>query len=108
MEERLIAHLHIVNRLDLGLIKPLDALTIFPEAKLDFIVAGDDVCPQPMLLTFVPIALITSLIGPCIDAKAMLLVVFVLTAVLTPVIPNVDAHTLHIIVQPFSLVFATV
>ena len=108
MEERLVAHLHIVNSLHLCLIEPFYALSILPEAEFYFVVARDYVRSQTMLLALVPVALVAPLVRPCVNAKTVLLVIFVLAAVLSPVIPNVDAHALHIIVQPLALVFAPI
>ena len=108
MEERLVAHLHVVNGLNLCLVEPLDALSVLPEAELGFVVAGHDVGPQAVLLALVPVALITSLISPCIDTKAVLLVILVLTAKQSPVRPTLDAHAFHFTVQPFALVFAPI
>ena len=108
MEESLIAHLHIVNCLNLCFIEPFDALSILPQAELDFVVTRDDIRAQAMLLALVPVPLVAPLVGPRIDPKAVLLVVLVLSPVLPSVVPNVDAHPLHIIVQPLALVLAPI
>ena len=108
MEERLVAHLHIVNSLHLCLIKPFYAFSVLPEAEFDFVVTRDDVRSQAVLLALVPVALVAPLVRPCVNAEAVLLVIFVLATVLSPVVPNVDAHALHIIVQPLALIFAPV
>ena len=108
MEECLVAHLHVVNGLHLGLIEPFYALAILPQAELHFIVSWHDVGAQAMLFTLVPVAFIASLVSPGIDAESMLLVVLVLSTVLSAIVPDVDAHALHIIVQPFTLVLASI
>ena len=108
LEKSFIFQLVIVDRVNLTLVEPFNSLAIFPETKFDLTVLGDEIGAQTVLFTLVPVSLIAAPVCPGVNSEAMLLVVFVLAAVLTPVIPNVDAHTLHIIVQPFSLVFATV
>lgn len=104
VEERGVVHLSIVYCLHLSFSEPLDALAIFPQTKLNFVVLGDDVGAKAVLFALVPVALVAPLIGPCVDAKAVLLVILVLSLVHSAVIPNVDAHALHVIVEPLTLI----
>ena len=108
MEERRIVHLHIVDRLYLGLVEPLNALAVLPQAELDLVVFGDDIGAESVLFAFVPVAFIAALISPRVDPKAVLFVIFVLAAVHSSVVPDVNSHALHVIVEPFSLVLAAV
>jgi len=108
MEKCFIAHLHVINCLNLSLIEPFDALAVLPETKLDFVVSRDDVSTQTMLLALVPISFVAPRISPRVDTKAMLFVIFVLAAVLTAVIPNVDSHAFHIIVKPLTLILSPI
>ena len=108
MEESLIAHLHVIDSLNLCFIEPFDALAILPQAELNFIVARHNICAKAMLFTLVPVSLIASLISPSVDPKTVLLIILVLPAILSSIVPDVDAHTLHVIVQPLTLVFASI
>ena len=108
MEEGCVVHLQVIDGLNLSLVEPFDALAIFPQSKLNFIVFGDHICAKAMLLALVPIALIAALVSPGVNSEPMLFVIFVLPLVHAAVIPDVDAHALHVVVQPLSLVASTV
>ena len=108
MEESSIIHLHVVDRLDLGLVEPFDSLAVLPQSELNLVIFGDNVCAETVLFTLVPIAFIAALIGPRVNSEAVLLVVFVLATVHPSVIPDINSHALHIIVEPFTLVLTTV
>ena len=108
MEESSIVHLHVVDCLDLGFVEPFYPLAVLPQTELHLVIFGNDVCAETVLFTLVPIAFIAALISPRVDSEAVLLVVFVLTAVHSSVIPDVNSHALHIIVEPFALVLTAV
>jgi len=108
MEESVIIHLLVVNCLDLGLIEPFDTFAIFPKTKLDFAVLGDEIGAETVLLALVPETFIATLISPGVDTKAMLLVILVLTTVHSAVVPDVNSHAFHVVVEPFALVLAAV
>jgi hypothetical protein len=61
-----------------------------------------------VLFTTIPHALILSEVGPGVDAIAVLLVIAVLSLISPAVLPGIDTHTLHVIVEPFSLIFSAV
>ena len=61
-----------------------------------------------MLLALVPETFIAALICPRIDSESMLLVILVLPFIHPTVIPYVDAHTLHVVVQPLTLILAAI
>ena len=108
MEECRIAHLHVVDCLHLGLVKPFDTLSIFPKTKLDLVVPGDHISSKPVLLTFMPEAFVAACISPRVDTVAVLFIIFVLSAVLTPIIPDINSHAFHVIVEPLALVLAPI
>ena len=51
-----------------------------------------------MLFALVPISFVAPLISPGVNAEAVLLVVLVLALVLAAVVPDVNAHSLHVVV----------
>lgn len=108
VEEAAVVQLKVGNCLHLGLVEPLNALAVFPQAVLYFIVLGHHVRSQPMLLAFVPVAFVAALISPRVDAEPVLLIILVLTLVHAPVVPNVDAHAFHVIFEPLALVAPSV
>ena len=108
MEECRIIHLHVVDRLDLGLVEPFDPLAVLPQAELHLVIFRNNIGAETVLFALVPITFIAALISPCVDSEAVLLVVFVLAAVHPSVIPDVNSHALHIIVEPFALVLTAV
>lgn len=108
MEESCIVHLQVIDGLNLSLVEPLDALAVFPESKLNFIVFGNHICAKAVLLALVPIALIAALVSPGVNSEPMLFVIFVLPLVHATVVPDIDAHAFHVVVQPLSLVTSTV
>ena len=108
MEECRIIHLHVVDRLDLGLVEPFDPLAVLPQAELHLVIFGNNIGAETVLFTLVPIAFIAALIGPRVDTESVLLVVFVLATVHPSIIPDINSHALHIIVEPFTLVLTAV
>lgn len=104
MEECRIVHLKVIDSLHLSLIEPLNALAVFPESKLDFLVLGHHISPQPMLLALKPITFISALISPLIDPISMFFVSLVIPRVLSPVVPDINAQAFHIILKPLSFV----
>ena len=108
MEESSIIHLHVVDRLDLGFVEPFDPLAVLPQAELHLVIFRNNIGAETVLFALVPIAFIAALISPRVDSEAVLLVVFVLTAVHPSIVPDVNPHALHIVIEPFTLVFTAV
>lgn len=61
-----------------------------------------------MLLASVPVAIVLAIVDPCVNTEAVLFIVFVLTLIGTSIVPDVDAHALHVIFVPFALVASTI
>jgi len=82
---------------------PLDALAVFPEAVLDFLLLHHQVDPQPVLLPSEPEPLVLPPIRPLINSESVLLVVLVHAFVPATVIPDVNPKPLHVVVAPLAL-----
>ena len=108
VEETRIVETEIIDGLHLNLVEPLDALAIFPQTVLSFVVLGHHVSANAVLLSFVPVAFVASAVSPSVHTEAMLLVILVFTLVHSAVVPNVNAHTLHVILEPLAFVPTTV
>ena len=87
--------------------EPLDALSFFPKAEFCGL-ARHDVGAKAVLLAAAPVAAVSAPVGPRVDAVAVLFVILVLTAVLSAVLPCVHTDAVHIIIDPFSLILASI
>lgn len=108
MEEGGVVELEVVNRSDLDLIKPLDALAVFPESALDFVILWHQVRTDAMLLALVPVAFVAATICPCINAKTVLFIIFILALIHAAIVPDVYAHAFHIVLVPLTFVSAAI
>jgi len=108
VEESCVVHLPIVDSLDLSLVEPLNAFTVFPKAILQFVLLWHNVCAKSVLLSLEPVAFVATLVGPCVYSKAMFLIVLILTLIHAPIVPDIDAHSLHVVVKPLALILATI
>jgi hypothetical protein len=97
MEETTVLELIVVNGQDLRLVKPFNSLTIFPKTILHLVVLGNHICAETVLLAPIPVTFVAATISPSINTKPMFFVVFVLTLIHASIVPNVDAHALHVI-----------
>lgn len=107
LEELSEVYLSVEDLLGCILVEPFDPFAVFPQAILDLMIRNE-VHAQPILLALQPPTLIFSHVSPRIDTITILLVIFVLAFIFTPILPSVDAYSFHIIINPFSLVFATI
>ena len=89
------------------IVEPLDPFTLFPKTAL---LTGlrHQVSAKAMLLASCPLPLVAPPVRPAIDPKAVLFIVLVLTLVHTTVFPSVDAAAMHVVVEPFALIFPAV
>ena len=108
VEELSVVQLVVIDARNLLLVKPLYALAVFPQPKFKLFIFGDEVSANTMLFASVPVSLVAAAISPCINAKPVLLIVFVLTLIDAAIIPNVNAHTLHIIFKPFAFIASAI
>ena len=108
MEECSVVELEIVDGLHLRLIEPLNAFSIFPQTKFDFVVLGYNIGADTVLLALVPVPFIASPVCPSINSKSMFLVVFVLALVHSSVVPDVNAHAFHVVVKPLTLIASSI
>jgi hypothetical protein len=108
LEEFLIVISAEVDVRHIFLIKPFNALAVFPKAELDFLFFRYVVCAEPMLFTLPPIAFIASAVSPSVDTETMLLIIFVLTFILSAIVPHVIAETFHVVAFPLAFVLSAV
>lgn len=99
--------LSIENGFNLFLIEPLNSFAVFPEPGFR-IAPRHLVQPESVLLTAKPHALIHAMIGPSVHTEAVFLVIAVLSLVAPAVLPSVDSHPLHVVVEPLALVLAAI
>ena len=98
----------VVDRVNLTLVEPFNSLAIFPETEFDLAVLGNKIGTQAVLFSLVPVSLVAAPVRPSVYSKAMLLVIFVLALVHPTIVPDVNAHALHVVVEPFTLVFTAI
>lgn len=108
VEKCRIVKLEVVDCGQLDLIKPLNSLAVLPKSMLRFVVLRNDVSADAVLLAFVPVALIAAAISPGVDTEPMLFIIFVLTLVHATIVPDVNAHSFHVVLVPFTFVTTTV
>ena len=61
-----------------------------------------------MLEAFSPLSLVPLAIGPHEDTFTMLVVVMVLSDILAAVWPSENAHTIHFVIRPCTLIHASI
>jgi len=88
-------------------IEPFDALTFIPDT-LTLVALRSDEYAFSMLLSMGPLAFIGTAVGVCVDAVAMLLIVYIFALVLPSVGPHIHTLTVHVVFQPVSLVCASI
>ena len=106
-EVHFIVELAISNFAVLIIFKPLYPFAFLPEAELGRL-AWHIVGAKSVLLTTAPVPRVSSAIGPCVDAIPMLLIVLVLSAILSAILPSVHADTIHVIIDPLTLVLTAI
>ena len=108
MEELCVIKLLVVDVLYLSVVEPFNALAVFPQTILQLAVFRDHVGTQPMLLTPIPKPFIAATVCPCVNAEAMFFIIFILALIHTTVVPDVNSHALHVVVEPFTFVASAV
>jgi len=98
VKEGTIVQLVVIDLLHLVLDKPFYSFAVLPEPILHLLVLRYYVLAESVLFSLVPVSFVASLIGPGVDAEAVLLVILILSLVLAPVVPDIDTHPLHIVV----------
>ena len=88
----------VIDLLHLVLDKPFYSFAIFPKSILHLLVLGYYVLAESVLFSLIPVAFVASRISPGVDPKAVFLIILILSLVLAPIVPYVDAHALHIVV----------
>lgn len=107
----------VVNGRYLLIIKPQDALAIFPKPM--FLLARrasprritllrHSIDADPKLFALDPVAFILPAIRPNINAESVLLIIPIKTFIRSAVIPGIQSHAFHVILQPFSFIFTVI
>ena len=94
----------LFNGVDFILLKPSDALPIFPKALLRRLVFFITVvCAESVLLSFVPVSLVEAAVGPFVNSISLLLVAGELPVVPDLVCVLVQPVAIHVIFRPLTI-----
>ena len=91
-----------------GLIEPLDAFAIFPEAVLYAGFCLVYIYPKAMLLALVPPSFVSSSISPNINTVAFFFIIQIISVISDTIVVYVNSMTLHVVSRPLSIVFAAI
>ena len=78
-------------------------LTIKPEA-LCHVHVSEDFSSLSILVSVLPHAIVCATVCPHVHSKAVFFVTFVLSLVATPVTPLIETLTMHLAIDPFTLI----
>ena len=107
----------VVNGRYLLIIKPQDALAIFPKPVLllasrpsarRITLLCHSIDSNSKLFALDPVSFILPAISPDINSESVLLIIPIETFIRSAVIPGIQSHTFHIILQPLSFIFTVI